>query len=219
MRRLAWFAGDLAADRLAAWGQTQLDALVLTHLDDDHFNGVAQLFRRLDIDRIYLPASTEDQDHLTQLLELAEAEGSEVMFVSETEIFSAGAAEFTLYPPLGGGTSNEEGLFVLCSHEEFDLLITGDADLFTENMLINYYPIPDLELLFVGHHGSKYSTSAALLDTLRPELAIISVGYNSYGHPTEETLARLAETGTAVYRTDLCGTLTVTLRDGLISVP
>jgi competence protein ComEC len=211
-------AGDLAADRLAALGRMNLDALVFTHLDDDHYNGTPQLFWRLEIDRIYLPESTTDQANLDELLCLATEEGAEVVFVSETVTFSSGTANLTLYPPLGSGTSNEEGLFALCSHEDFDLLITGDADSFVEQLLIKYYPIPDLELLLVGHHGSKHSTSTALLDALRPELAIISVGYNSYGHPAEETLSRLADAGTEVYRTDLCGSVTVTLRDGLISV-
>ena len=212
-------AGDLAADRLAALGRTDLDALILTHLDDDHYNGVAQLFWRLNIDRVFLPETSMDEENAARLLELAAAEGAEVIFVTETQTFSAGAAGFTLYPPLSGGTSNEEGLFVLSSCGEFDTLITGDADSFVEQMLVKYYPIPDLELLMVGHHGSKHSTSARLLDVLRPELAIISVGYNSYGHPAAETLERLSSIGTQVWRTDESGSITITLWDGKVSIP
>ena len=211
--------GDLAADRLAALGRTDLDALILTHLDDDHFNGVAQLFWRLDIARVFLPESTTEPEHLAQLLDLAAAEGAEVIFVTETQTIFAGKSELTLYPPLSGGTSNEEGLFVLTSCGDFDTLITGDADSFVEQMLVKYYPIPDLELLMVGHHGSKHSTSAQLLEVLRPELAVISVGYNSYGHPADETLERLASLGAQVRRTDLDGPITITLRDGTVAVP
>lgn len=211
-------AGDLAADYLASMGRTDLDALVLTHLDDDHFNGVAQLFWRLDVARVFLPETKTEPDRLAQLLELAAEEGAEVTFVTEPRTFLVGKAELTLYPPLSGGTSNEEGLFVLCSHDGFDALITGDADAFVEKMLLKYYPVPDLELLLVGHHGSKHSTSAELLDALRPELAIISVGYNSYGHPAQETLDRLTSIGTEVYRTDLSGPITVSVRDHQISI-
>lgn len=212
-------AGDLAADRLAALGRTHLDALILTHLDDDHYNGAAQLFWRLEIDRVFLPETTTQPEHLAQLLALAETEGAEVTFVTNTLTLPAGETLLTLYPPLSGGTSNEEGLFVLASCGSFDALITGDADSFVEQMLLKYYPIPDLELLMVGHHGSKYSTSAQLLDALRPELAVISVGYNSYGHPADETLERLAALGTQVWRTDTYGPVTITLRDGRVSVP
>lgn len=83
----------------------------------------------------------------------------------------------------------------------------------TEQLLLQQAGLPDIELLIVGHHGSKYSTSQQLLDTLRPEEAIISVSAdNNYGHPTQETLDRLAAAGTQVWRTDLNGT--VTLRVG-----
>lgn len=211
-------AGDIAADRLAAMGRTRLDALVLTHLDSDHFNGVPQLFYRLEVERVFAPDTAANRDRLKQLSALARAEGAELVLVNCALELPFGASSVTLYPPLGGGTSNEEGLFVLCSHGEFDVLITGDADSFVERMLVKYYPIPDLELLLAGHHGSAGSTCQELLDALRPELAVISVGYNSYGHPAPETLDRLAAAGAAVYRTDLSGPVTVTLRDGLVSV-
>lgn len=211
-------AGDIAADRLAAMGCTTLDALVLTHLDDDHFNGVPQLFYRLDVKQVFAPDTDANRDKLDQLSALAEAEGAKLILVDDRQGLPLGSSALTLYPPLGSGTSNEEGLFALCSHGEFDVLITGDSDAFVERMLVKYYPIPDLELLLVGHHGSAGSTCRELLDVLRPELAVISVGYNSYGHPAPEVLDRLSAAGAEVYRTDLSGTVTVTLRDGLVSV-
>jgi len=211
--------GDLAADRLAALGTAKLDTLILTHLDEDHFNGVPQLFWRLNIGQVFLSGGTSDPQHLAQLLELAEAEGCPVTFVTEPTTISAGIASFILYPPPSGGSSNEECLSVLCSANGFDSLITGDADSFTEALLLKYYPIPDLELLVAGHHGSKYSTSAALLDALRPELAVISVGYNSYGHPAAETLERLDAAGTQVLRTDQSGTVVLMVKDGTVLIP
>ena len=92
------------------------------------------------------------------------------------------------------------------------MLITGDADAFVEGMLVKYYDLPDIELLLAGHHGSAGSTSERLLDALRPELAIISVGYNTYGHPSDETLRRLEGRGISVYRTDTMGTVTIEVR-------
>ena len=69
---------------------------------------------------------------------------------------------------------------------------------------------PDVELLVAGHHGSRYSTTPELLETVRPEMAVISVGRsNRYGHPAQETLERLAEFGADIYRTDLQGTVVV----------
>lgn len=211
--------GDLAADRLAALGRTQLDLLVLTHLDDDHFNGVAQLFQRLDIEEVILPRTDAHPEPLSRLQTLAEAEGTALTFVDEdTLTCKLGQATLTLFPPMGQGTSNEEGLFVLCSAGDFDALVTGDADAFLERMLVKYQPIPDLELLLVGHHGSAGSTDAWFLDRTRPELAVISVGHNSYGHPAPDTLERLEQAGAQIWRTDQDGPVTVTVRDGQVSV-
>ena len=211
-------AGDTAADHLAAIGRRKLDLLVLTHLDDDHFNGVAQLLYRLDVERIAAPDVETHREQLEYLTELARREGAELILVAEERTAVFGGVEFTLHPPLGKGTSNEEGLFVLCSAGDFDTLITGDADAFVERMLVKYYGLPDIELLMVGHHGSKHSTCQQLLDELRPELAVISVGYNSYGHPAEEILTRLEASGAKIYRTDQNGTVTIAVKDGMIAV-
>ena len=73
------------------------------------------------------------------------------------------------------------------------------------------YPLPDIELLVVGHHGSKYSSTTEFLDAVRPETAVISVGDNTYGHPTDQALLRLVAAGCEIYRTDLQGNVLVTV--------
>ena len=212
-------AGDTAADYFAAMGRTRLDLLVLTHFDADHSNGVEQLFCRMRVDRVALPPGDADPDRLARLQSLAEAEGAEVILVDETRALPLGEASLTLFPPLGGGTSNESGLFALCSRGDFDVLITGDADVFVEKMLVKYYPIPDVELLAAGHHGSKYSTCRELLDAAAPELAVISAGAgNPYGHPAQETLDRLDAAGVRVLRTDENGAVTVRVRNGSVGI-
>lgn len=211
-------AGDIAADYFASLGRVSLDLLVLTHLDDDHCNGVEQLFYRMDVGEVALPVSEAGSDKLLRLAALAEAEGAEVRLIQDTAHYPLGKADIVLFPPLGNGTTNEEGLFVLCSAEEFDVLITGDADAFVERMLVKYQSIPDIELLMVGHHGSNSSTCNEFLNAVRPELAIISVGHNTYGHPSQEVLDRLSTFGTQVHRTDLEGTVTVTLRGDSVNL-
>lgn len=211
-------AGDVAADYFAAMGRTRLDMLVLTHFDADHFNGVAQLCRRMDISRFAIPSGVADPGEEALLRALAE-EGAEVILVDEVRTLPLGDAVLTLYPPLGGGTSNESGLFALCTHGDFDVLITGDADAFVEKMMVKYYPIPDAELLIVGHHGARGSSCEEFLRAVSPELAVISVGAgNSYGHPAAETLARLEALGAEVRRTDLEGAVTVRVRGDAVGI-
>lgn len=212
-------AGDAAADYFASMGRTRLDLLALTHFDSDHVNGVEQLLYRMEVDKIAIPAGGAGLGDAAWVVELAEREGAEVLLVDGTQELALGDADLTLFPPLGGGASNESGLFVLCSHGEFDVLITGDADAFVEKMLVKYQPIPDIELLVVGHHGSKNSSCEEFLKATAPELAVISAGANnSYGHPAQETLDRLEAMGSQVRRTDEEGTVTVSLRDGKVGI-
>ena len=205
-------AGDVAADYFASLGLIHLDVLVLTHFDEDHVNGVPQLLERMSVDTVAVPRADAASGRLELLLPCLQAEGTELIYVEEITRMELGPSTLTLYPPLGSGTSNEEGLFALCSNGDFDALITGDADAFVEKMLVKYYDVPDLELLVAGHHGSSGSTSEELLDALRPELVLISCGYNSYGHPAPETLERLARREVLTYRTDTMGTVSIYVR-------
>jgi len=109
---------------------------------------------------------------------------------------------------------NEQGLTALCSAGDFDVLITGDMAGSTERKLVGQYDLPDIEVLMVGHHGSRYSSSQELLQAVRPETAIISVGDNSYGHPTQEAMDRLSQAGAEIYRTDRQGNILVTVHGG-----
>ena len=212
-------AGDIAADYFAAQGRTRLDLLVLTHFDSDHCNGVEQLFYRMRVETVAVPGGETDPEGLARVAELAGWEGAELLVVDDTRALPLGGAEVTLFPPLGGGTSNESGLFALCSAGEFDALITGDADAFVEKMLVKYCPIPDVELLIVGHHGAKSSSCEEFLRAAAPEIALISAGANnSYGHPAPETLERLEVLGARIHRTDREGTVIVQVRDGRVGI-
>ena len=203
-------AGDIAADYLQSLGISHLDLLVLTHCHSDHANGVPELFARLDISAMVLPDLREDESpYRAEILSLARESGTAVTLLDNNRTLSFGESQLNLYAPLGGGGVNEEGLFVVATCDDFDFLITGDANTFVESLLLKYGALPDIEVLAAGHHGSKNSTSEFLLDTVKPETCLISVGYNTYGHPADETLSRLTERDIDIYRTDRMGHLTV----------
>ena len=198
-------AGCDAADQLLTMGCRSVDRVILTHFDDDHINGVEHLLARMAVKTLTVPGA--DGDARDAVLKLAEAYGVTVETVTEETVLPFGDAELTIFPPLGTGGSNELGLTVLAAAGENDFLITGDMERATEKKLIETYDLPDIEVLMAGHHGSKGSTSEELLEAVTPETVIISVGSNSYGHPAEDTLRRLARAGCAVYRTDHHGTV------------
>lgn len=208
----SWYdPGEIAADSLRSMGCRELNELMLTHYDSDHISGVSELMSRMPVDLLLLP-DTEDDNGLREVVLATAAEhGVPVRYVTEESTRRLGSAVVTIYPPLGKTGDNERGLSFLCSAGNYDLLVTGDMDSETEKILLDTYRLPDIEALVVGHHGSKYATSEELLDTLRPEIGIISVGSNSYGHPTVQTLKRLLRAGVTIYRTDLQGNVHISV--------
>lgn len=201
-------AGTIAADRLLTMGHDTLDYLILTHYDTDHVNGFESLLARLRVETLLVPPVMAENELEPAIRALAEKYGTAVQNIDTKVPISLGKAELSVLPPVGEAEEdNESGLTVLASAGERDLLITGDMDSVRERILLETHPLPQVEYLVAGHHGSKTSTSSDLLDALTPEAVLISVGSNSYGHPTEETLRRIAERGCSIYRTDLQGTL------------
>jgi competence protein ComEC len=119
---------------------------------------------------------------------------------------------FTVLHPRPGWSEwgedvNEDSLVLLVEYGEFQTLFTGDAGLPAESALRG--SLVPVDLLKVGHHGSRGSTGGELLDSLRPLAAVISVGRNDYGHPAPETLDRLGRRQIPVLRTDQDGTISV----------
>ena len=206
-------AGDVAADYLQSAGTSRLDYLVLSHYHADHVNGVRTLLSRVGVDTLVLPNVEDETYQKDAILQLATKYHINILYASQVEELSLGDAVMTVYPPLGKGSTNEEGLTVLCTAGTFDALLPGDMDSATEEVLLGTYDMPDIELLVVGHHGSRKSTSGEFLQSLTPELGVISVGYgNTYGHPHDAALWRLAEEDIAVYRTDLQGNIHITVK-------
>ena len=198
-------AADIAADQLLSQGITRIDGLILTHYDRDHAEGVPFLAERIGIERVYLPL-TEDTDGCLQ--PVLDAVPEQIPIDSEMTI-SFGTAQIQLFPAKEAGSGNDSCASVLFQREKCDTLITGDLSAAAERQLLRDYALPDLEVLIVGHHGSRYSTCTELLEATAPDAAIISVGANnSYGHPTDEVLQRLKAAGCAIYRTDQHGTIT-----------
>ena len=203
-------AGSVAADALQSAGIRRLSAVIVTHYHADHTNGLTEVLTRLPVDTLYLPDIEDEYGVRDRLVSLAAHQGADVVFVTEPTRIVLGEAVLTVYPPLlTTGDLNEQGLTALATAGDFDLLITGDMAGQTEQLLAQTYPLPDVEVLVVSHHGSRYSSDESFLRAITPDNAVISVGDNRYGHPAEETLRRLQAVGATVWRTDQQGSIRI----------
>lgn len=204
-------AGESAATWLEGAGRTRVDTLVLSHLHEDHCNGVPMLLELIPVGRIVLsPDADRDEGMLSRILMAADAHGTELLLLREDCSLQEGAIRLQLFAPPESGLENERCIISLASMGDYDMLFTGDAPKQAERKLIEEHMLPDTELLIVGHHGSDTATDPGFLEAVRAEQAIISVGkYNSYGHPTRQVLVRLQSRGMEIYRTDQNGTVEI----------
>ena len=186
------------------WDRT-IETVIATHPDADHIGGFPELFARYEVDT-YLDTGVRSESKIFALLEKRREESDTEMIRTRRGLsvaFPEGGTLTVLYPDGQTGFSNANVGSVVSrfSFGETDFFLTGDLPHEEEHLT----RIEKADILKVAHHGSKHSTSSAFLGSVRPEEAIISVGKNSYGHPDAEVLARLAEVGVSVYRTDRDG--------------
>ena len=205
-------AGNIASEYLFGRNIYTLDFLILTHFHQDHINGLDALLRRVDVGRILLPDRPEGNRAKERVLASAELRGVPVSFIRNDTVFPFEGASLHVIAPVAGHihSENERGLTVLASAGDFDVLVMGDLYATMERRLVQLVDLPRVEVLVVGHHGSRTSTSHELLVATMPRVALISLGYeNQHGHPHWDVLARLYRAGASIYRTDRSGTITV----------
>lgn len=203
---------DIVVPFLKSKGRTKIDKLILTHGDFDHIGGALSLLEELTIAEIVLPKVEEMSNIELQLLNKAQAEKIPIRYVAKGQKWKRGQSLFqVISPPLENNQLDKnDGSIVLYSKiGGLSWLFMGDLEDEGEQLLLQAYPNLRADVLKVGHHGSKTSSSASFLEQVQPRIAIISVGKsNRYGHPHEEVLARLSAVNTTIYRTDLQGAIT-----------
>ncbi len=197
-------------DALIRQGCGEIDYLMLTHYDGDHINGVLPLLSAVRVGELLLPfPEMEDTETARTIATAGKANGATVTFLcTETETRCGDDLRLTMTRV---GKESNGGLAALVHLGQVQILVTGDADFQGEEELLQRWPLEQVDILVAGHHGSASSTGNELLERTRPSAVLISVGENSYGHPTEEMLERFTSFGTSVWRTDRRGSICVTV--------
>lgn len=194
-----------------------IEYLVLTHPHEDHIGGAADVIEAFDIGKVYMPdKSTSSKTYADTInaikeknIEMIKAEGG-LGIINEYNLkYEVLAPNSMFYSEL-----NEYSLVTKLTYENTSYLFTGDAESVSELEMMRAGYDLDVDLLKVGHHGGRTSSSRDFLNIATPEYAIISSGSgNKYGHPHQETLDRLSNIGAKIYRTDEQGTI-VAASDG-----
>ena len=198
---------------LEALGVTHLTGVIVTHMDKDHYGGAKQLAESdIAIDGWYASWAWEKEKWKKHpVVKAAAVRGEEITLLKPGDTLSDGL--LTVIGPIQEReeSENDNSLVLVASGGGGKMLLTGDMEYDEENDLLAAGVIPSCDVLKVGHHGSKTSSTEAFLNAVHPEIAVIEVGAdNSYGHPSQKVLDRLDALGSRVYRTDISGNIVLT---------
>lgn len=210
---------------LESMGIGELEAVFVTHPDEDHISGIMELMEQspwgVRINSLVLPDVSREmkQKELAELREQAAACGIPVRYIGRGDVIEDRKLKFTCLSPEEGMATdevNEISTVLYTEYEEFKMLLTGDVTGEAERELLSGLKgKATLTVLKVAHHGSKYSTPREFLERTDPVLAVISAGKdNRYGHPHEELIERLENQGCRIYRTAESGAVTMQVRRG-----
>ena len=207
------------AESLPFWDRT-IDLIILTHPEHDHLAGLIEVLKRYKIENILWTGIVRDTSEYNEWVKLIKNEGAKIKIAQASQRINLSTYEVNrhidiLYPfeNLEGQefeNSNNTSIVAKLIFGENSFLFTGDAYQSVEKKLVSRGWGLNSDVLKVGHHGSKTSTSEEFIKQVSPEIAVISVGKdNPYQHPHQETLDTLEKYGIKILRTDKNGDIKI----------
>jgi competence protein ComEC len=203
----------------------KIELIILTHPDKDHINGLIEVVKRYQVDKI-LTTGIECSTEVCQILsEQIQKKEIPIKIAQAGQTISLGDNVFLgILNPLenlsGENVKNKNDASIVAKlvAGENSVLLTGDITSKSEKKLVENNFKLQSDFLKIAHHGSKYSTSEIFLKEVSPETAIISVGKNSWGMPTKEVLEKLDREKIKVYRTDIDGDVRVIFEENNFTI-
>ena len=181
-------------------GIKNIEGLIITHFDNDHCGGVVDLINNLKIKNVYINSMVADSYTSKHIFEVFKKKNiSPILAKNNEKIYSENSLTIKTYRAFLK-SDNENSIMTLISYNNFDELFMGDAGIEAYGIVKNKIPATKIEVLKVGHHGANGVVSNEMLNTLKPDVSIVSTGQNKFGHPTKVTLDTLRNTD--IYRTD-----------------
>lgn len=192
-------------------GVARLCFVVATHPHSDHIGSLATIVSHVEVGYVAMPDIMHASQAFENLLEAILNHGIETVFPSAGDVLQAGAIRLEVVSPAeasDSGGANNMSVMLRLAHGGTSFLFAGDAERRAEEILLSSGRDISADVLKVGHHGSRTSTSQPFLDAVSPSFAVLTVGArNSFGHPHGDVVARLAQSGAAILRTDELGSI------------
>lgn len=210
--------GGAVSEFLTAHGVSTIDTVVLTHPHEDHVGGLVTLMREHPVENVIDSGHSHTSQSYAEFLNLTYAKNAKyvIAYAGYRINFSPDVTIEVLSPPIAGRSPgilndniNDNSIVFRLTYKNVSFLFTGDAGQDAETQMLRACLLSDIDILKVAHHGSQYSTGGEFLMTVRPEVSIIEVGPNSYGHPSSSTIKKLKVFGD-VYSTRGNGNIIIT---------
>lgn len=205
-------------------GVSRIDGAFLSHPDSDHMTGLLEILEYIPVDALYLGnypyTVTKEMDFLKESVEKYPV----TLYTVDNRSSAADGTWICLGPikdvTFSEDDDNQGSVVLKYTVGETEILFTGDMTAENERLLLETDADFSADILKVSHHGSKYSSDETFLAEVAAKTAIISCGEkNIYGHPHEETLERLENVGTEIYRTDADGSILAKIKtDGTFTI-
>jgi beta-lactamase superfamily II metal-dependent hydrolase len=196
-----------------------IDIAIVTHPEEDHFGGLVDLYDRVPVGAVLSSGIEKESGGFEYFKEKTREMNIREIKIAKGDILWHGSARMDVLWPEKDAQSmptNDAGIVIRFEAADVKILFTGDIGGAVEKKIAR--EVGDVHILKVGHHGSKYSSTDNFLRVIRPEIAVIESGRNSYGHPSEEALRRIIDYGSRIFRTDTDGTIRIDIFDGKASI-
>ncbi|MFU0824931.1 MBL fold metallo-hydrolase [Clostridium bovifaecis] len=184
----------------------KLDYVVATHPHDDHIGSMSSIIKNFNVGKFYAPKVISNTDAFKDMVSTLNQKQLKISSItSETKLYLNKDLYCYIIPTnLNYDNLNNYSLIIKIVYGNTSFLFSGDAEVLREEEILNKGYNINADVIKIGHHGSKSSTSQKYLDEVNPKVAIISCGKgNDYGHPHKETLLKLKEKGIITFRTDV----------------
>lgn len=201
-----------ALQHIGIWA---VDTVIVSHIHDDHLGGVISILESYRVGQVIMPASDRygegefASENLLKLKTICTAKNIPIKYLQQGNSIIADNIMLKILAPEkpyitnSDSDVNNNSLVFKLSYKGFDALFTGDIQQEAEQRLMD--KAIQCEVIKIAHHGSPYSSIEGFIKQADPELSIISVGRNNYGHPSKEVIDRLKKLDSNVYRTDQQG--------------